>query len=488
MNTISYHLSSTSESQMLLIQITALLTIAWIAHFFLRKANPSWTTLLWRGVAVGVTGISLAGSFLPRLDWEIPVLKAQPVIAESVETPAPAAAGGDSSPWAFSLDGGVNVWHWSSTIMVLWLGGVAILLARLLVGWLRLLTLIGNSEIAPSQVQNMAAGLNNRPGKSVEVRFSREISSPFLYGFFRPVILLPQSMCEEEFRDDLWAVLAHEWIHARNRDTVWNLVLQLTGIVLWFHPLAWRIRQAHLDACDRACDSESARLLGDVNRYCQSLARVAIRKADPLPGFVPAMARPATIVRRLEFLRENGISRGLGRKEQVLFVAAVLSLIFFLSNVRPTLAESKPAATGRIIELVINDDQPEFGDFLVDFDKGTVSSPDAEFSGNSLEAVMKWVRAKGIDAMGEGDHLLGFDMVVLPTSNRSFDKVSKTKLRDLDKATAGNPVPIMPGRELPSTYVFKTRDGGKGVLQVLEILERTETKPQRTKIRYRVIQ
>ena len=102
--------------------------------------------------------------------------------------------------------------------------------------------------------------------------------------------------------DDLRAILAHELTHARNHDLAWNFAAHITLILLWFHPLVWRIRAAHAAACDAVCDAVAADLLGDVVSYGRVLARLALGADWPSPADGLAMARTSDVRRRLEAL------------------------------------------------------------------------------------------------------------------------------------------------------------------------------------------
>ena len=140
---------------------------------------------------------------------------------------------------------------------------------------------------------------------AVRVRRTSDVATPCLAGFWRPVLLLPERECEELRPDDLRAILAHELAHARNHDLAWNLAAHLASILLWFHPLAWRIRAAHAAACDAVCDAVAADLLGDVASYSRTLARLAVRAAWPAPAHGLAMARTSDVRRRLDALNRK---------------------------------------------------------------------------------------------------------------------------------------------------------------------------------------
>ena len=129
--------------------------------------------------------------------------------------------------------------------------------------------------------------------------------------------------------DDLRAILAHELAHARNHDLAWNLAAHLASIVLWFHPLAWRIRAAHAAACDAVCDAVAADLLGDVASYGRTLARLAVRAAWPAPAHGLAMARTSDVRRRLDALNRRVFRTPLSwrRVMPAIFVGSVLLVL-----------------------------------------------------------------------------------------------------------------------------------------------------------------
>ena len=147
---------------------------------------------------------------------------------------------------------------------------------------------------------------------------SAEIASPFLCGLRRPLLLLPVRMCDDSYRKDLPGILAHELTHVRSHDVLWNVGLQLISIVLWFHPLVWRMRKAHLAACELVCDAVSASFVGDVTDYCRTLARVAVdavrrrfrRPESPWPE------PPPSVGRRLKTLAKKGFHLPLRRRKR----------------------------------------------------------------------------------------------------------------------------------------------------------------------------
>ncbi len=77
------------------------------------------------------------------------------------------------------------------------------------------------------------------------------------------------------------------------------------GALLWFHPLVWRIRLVHADACDEVCDSIAADYLGDGGLYGRLLAELAIRTSGREHLAALAMVRPSRIRHRIQTVLRN---------------------------------------------------------------------------------------------------------------------------------------------------------------------------------------
>ena len=375
----------------LLFKITAILAAAWAGHAALMWANPRWRVLLWRVTAVGLVVLPGVTWLLPGLDIRL----ARPVVEEvvAVETGAdeiprtvdrapalplhgtpdevffdgareitmvdlpPVATGIAWEPPALTAaeppvretsdpaDAESGFTPWVTLPAVAWIAGVVLLGFRLCLGHLRIRTLARRSQPAPRWVRDEAARVAvaigcNRP---VDVVQSADIPSPVLCGLRRSLLVLPSRMCEPGYRADLPAILAHELAHARVYDVPWNAVLQVISSVFWFHPLVWRVRGAHLAACELAADSASASFVGNVADYCRTLARVAVDAHTPVPACGIAMARTSSIGRRLTALKKRVFHLPLRRRSVAAFGFVALLGVALLGSLQFAVAE--PAAT-----------------------------------------------------------------------------------------------------------------------------------------------
>jgi len=191
-------------------------------------------------------------------------------------------------------------WRIIPALLGLWAVGVTVLAARLALAWFGLRRIIGRSAEAPVRVVGECRAVAEAIGAPVvRVVCSSVLATPCLAGLRWPVLLLPARALAD---DDLRAVFAHELAHARGHDLAWNLVAHCATIVLWFHPLAWRLRSAHAAVCDAVCDAVAADFLGDVPTYARTLARLALDALEPQPEPGLAMARSCDIRRRVDAL------------------------------------------------------------------------------------------------------------------------------------------------------------------------------------------
>jgi thiol-disulfide isomerase/thioredoxin/protocatechuate 3,4-dioxygenase beta subunit len=195
-------------------------------------------------------------------------------------------------------------------------------------------------EEVMAEARRIAAALGCR--RAVAVRSSRQFAVPFVCGLLRPVVVLPERMGKPAHRPQLTGVLAHELAHVRSRDWGWSAGLQVVSILLWFHPLVWRIGSAHRVACDVVCDAVSASHLGDVQAYCRTLAGVALEAAASLAAGALPMARVCDVRRRIAALGRKVFMTPLKpRAVAGVALGGLLSLALF-AGVRFALAEPAP--------------------------------------------------------------------------------------------------------------------------------------------------
>jgi len=88
-------------------------------------------------------------------------------------------------------------------------------------------------------VARLVADLSRRLGlrRRVDVLVSGRPFGPAVYGVWRPTLILPQALVEEELTDHVRRIIAHELIHIRRGDHLVGVLQLLAQVIWWFHPL-----------------------------------------------------------------------------------------------------------------------------------------------------------------------------------------------------------------------------------------------------------
>lgn len=71
-------------------------------------------------------------------------------------------------------------------------------------------------------------------------------------------------------------ILAHEYAHAVQRDTLWAVVRSVLCVVWWFYPPVWIAAYAAKQDSELACDEQAVRLLGETERFSYGRTLLAL--------------------------------------------------------------------------------------------------------------------------------------------------------------------------------------------------------------------
>lgn len=188
----------------------------------------------------------------------------------------------------------------------------------------------------------------------------------------------------------------------------------------------------------------------------------------------------------------GGIAGGMMLLTDALDQAEAESLVTTIRAANPEISEtvkvsSNSAATlGPEVEVTVRHSGENC---MIDFDTGKLFTP-PDFNGT--EDAFAWMTNNGIDAGGgnqpEVRGLIGMDLMVNPEANAQWDDAATNGALNHDAfkfGKPGNPVYLSAKGDLPSTWTFKTREGGLGVVQILGF---EDEEPRGVKIRYRMME
>ncbi|HTG42930.1 MAG TPA: M56 family metallopeptidase, partial [Verrucomicrobiae bacterium] len=108
------------------------------------------------------------------------------------------------------------------------------------------------------------------------------LSTPALFGFFRPCLLVPRRMLEHLSDSELRLVLLHELVHVRRRDVLWNWFMLFLQAIHWFNPAVWFAFRRLRAAREVLCDTIVLTHLAEAERY--EYGRTLIKLFDYVPG------------------------------------------------------------------------------------------------------------------------------------------------------------------------------------------------------------
>lgn len=157
------------------------------------------------------------------------------------------------------------------------------------------------------------------------------LSSPCLFGLFRPAIYLtPAALSSPE---SLRHVLVHEETHARHLDPLWSLLRGVCLVVYWFDPLVWWAALASREDCELACDEGALRRLEEAERipYGRTLlSLIPLQKSlgNPLLSATTMTSDKKRLKDRITRIAENRKSLGTALFAAVALAALACAVTF----------------------------------------------------------------------------------------------------------------------------------------------------------------
>jgi beta-lactamase regulating signal transducer with metallopeptidase domain len=211
------------------------------------------------------------------------------------------------------------------------------LFLRWLKGVVNLLRLKRAARPAPAAAAEMFAAIAGPEGRRVALLVSPRIDAPITFGWRRPVILLPESLCTSADQPALRYCLAHEWDHVERGDArVWYLAAAVQ-FAFFYQPLFWRLRRQLRLCQDYLADARAAGQAAMVEDYAEYLLAVARRRLTVSP--LPAMGfgdRRSHLYRRVMMLveRREPLERRCRRRWNAAFTLAAAGLALGASTLR----------------------------------------------------------------------------------------------------------------------------------------------------------
>jgi beta-lactamase regulating signal transducer with metallopeptidase domain/protocatechuate 3,4-dioxygenase beta subunit len=234
---------------------------------------------------------------------------------------------------------------WRSATLSVWLMLSVALLVRLIVdfaaGWRIARRATAVTEASLLQAVHGAALRLAAPPPYPQLRATRAIASPALWGWSRPAtILISES---PEFPGNCEAVFCHEIAHLRRRDHWTALLAELLVCALPWHPLGWLTRRWMNRYAEEACDDWAVACGCPPLEFAETLVGLAPTVTPALT--VAAVSRHSLLAARVRRLVTGGFRRPrLGRAWLAGTIVAAVALAAGWAFCQPRHATAEPPA------------------------------------------------------------------------------------------------------------------------------------------------
>jgi TonB family protein len=336
---------------------SAILLAALVLMPWLRKRSAALRHWVLATALVCATAAPLAELMLPSWDppFQVALRELPPAIADGIrQVNAPRAAtatGPDTRP--------VNALSFTSSnlpfvdvFVRLWAAGTAVMLMVLLAGLVRLTVLTRRARpVSDGPWVRFADRLREDYGigRAVEVRESERPGLLLVWGWRRPVLLLPAS-ARAWSHERIVSVLRHELAHVRRGDWLTQVVGEIVRAVHWFNPLVWvACARLHVE-CERACDDTVIEAGVGGSLYATQLLDIA---RDLRHGGwwtpAPAIVRTSTLERRVRAMLDGTVDRRpVSRRARHISIAVLLGLSITVASIAAT--QQFASLTGTIVD------------------------------------------------------------------------------------------------------------------------------------------
>ncbi len=184
--------------------------------------------------------------------------------------------------------------------------------------------LVGRSGIG-GEVGNLIASLDI--GRPVRVVLSDEVSMPFAWGLFNPVIILPID-ADEWPEDRIRSVMTHELAHIARWDYLIHMVVEMFRIIYWPNPIVWYAARKCVMERERACDDFALRdgtPSVDYASHLLHIARTQIEGKVPVPAVT--MAGEPGLKERIDYVMNGKLNRSPLQKGMLVMTTALIVLL-----------------------------------------------------------------------------------------------------------------------------------------------------------------
>jgi bla regulator protein BlaR1 len=308
-------------------QSTVFLGAAGLLTLALRNNGAHTRFWLWFAASCKfLIPFSLLSSIGSHLSWRVaPTVPVPPMVGAFVQPFSTAAV---LTPVVATRPAPILGINWLLICFIVWACGTIAVGIYWTMRWLQIRAAIKDATPLPLDAP-------------IPVKSSESLIEPGVVGLFRPVLLLPEGICERLTSKQLQTILVHELNHVRRRDNLTAAIHMVVEALFWFHPLVWWLGRRLIVEREGACHEAVIAAGGDREAYAEALLTVCkFYVESPLTS--AAGVAGADLSKRIELIMTPRITHKLNTSRKALLAAAATSAILI-----PIVIGSMVATTSR---------------------------------------------------------------------------------------------------------------------------------------------
>ncbi len=220
-------------------------------------------------------------------------------------------------------------------MLTIWLGGVCILMLRLMIslGWVAHLR---SDSFYNDQLQSTLDQITHRLRLKVKpsASESRHTKSPVTIGHLKPLILFPVGIINQLTPGEVEAVLTHELAHIVRRDYLSNIIQSFIETLFYYHPVTWWISRMVRNERENRADDLAVSWCGDHLGYAKALITIQEMQTHSVPKLAVGFAsgKGAMLARIQRILNVPYKNHNQTEKTVLLSLCSLCFLAFTLTS------------------------------------------------------------------------------------------------------------------------------------------------------------
>ena len=241
----------------------------------------------------------------------------------------------------------------TAVLLVLWLGGLAIVASRMFGAHRELQTLLRNATLVESgPTRILLDRVRDEIGLRRRVRLlaSPLIDGPAACGILRPTVLVPTDFASRRSQAQQRHALLHELAHLKRHDALWLHLAHLAVAIHWFNPFLWLARRRFHADLESACDATVLNHLERPERvnYGRTVLAFGVRPSLAAQSLGFAVDSSRQLTQRIHMITK--FSSPSRRRSVLLFAMAAVLVALTLTDLPSAFAN--PGGDEETIQLL----------------------------------------------------------------------------------------------------------------------------------------